>query len=96
MFHAGAICLTLSEFGGYPEHLNSAVYSLSRAFQCGPKTMPIAGALLAQANSCSRNTHKSVQPLRLAWTLWPAGTLLFIFTLHHFVFPDFMEWVVTN
>lgn len=49
--------------------------------------MPIAGALLAQAetaqaNSCGRNTHKSLQPLRLAWTGWPAGTFHLYSALH--------------
>lgn len=49
--------------------------------------MPIAGALLAQAetaqaNSFSRNSHKSLQPLRLAWTGWPAGTFHLYSALH--------------
>lgn len=78
VYDAGAICLALSNLGGYSEHLSSAIRSLNKAAQGGPSVISVAGVLLAQAeisksSTRSRNAQKWEQVLRLSWKSWPEG-----------------------
>ena len=80
LYDAGAICLALSNLGGYPEHLSSAIRSLNKAAQGDPPEISVAGILLAQAeiskpNTRNRNVQKWEQVLRLSWKSWPEGAL---------------------
>lgn len=77
---AGALCMKLAKLGGYTQFSTVGTRSLIRAAQGGPLMLPIAGALLAQAeasktSSRSRTLQKWEQTLRMAWAGWPAGTL---------------------
>ena len=77
---AGALCMQLAKLGGYTEFSTLGTRSLIRAVQGGPLMLPIAGALLAQAeaskaSNSGRTLQKWEQSLRMAWAGWPAGTL---------------------